>query len=205
MTDRSVHHRRWRLHVGLVTSALAVAVTQQPASLSAVPSQDVGPDVRVTSIGPPPPVGSLRNLWLRSPVIIVGRVVRSSEPRVVGSTVSRVQSLVVSEVVKGGDLLLSASSSVDVVIFGGTATVNGVEYRTNYPVPPMATGEEALLFLTPHGSEYAVSAGDYGLFRAKGNANREVVLNERQARMTDMRGRGRTTLDDLVAELRGIR
>lgn len=127
----------------------------------------------------------------------------TSTPRVIGSIVSRVQSVSVSDVIRGASPTPGGAGTVDVVVFGGTATVDGVEYRTNYPVSPMTVGEEVLIFLTPRGAEYRVSGGAYGLFRI--DTDRQVVFNERQQALTSRRGPGRTTLDDLISELRSFR
>jgi len=179
--------------VGAVLSAPALsAATQNPTG-----------DVRFTNIGPPPPVSSLRSLWLQSPVVIVGRVVSTSAPRVVGSIVSRVQTLSVSDVIKGTSPTLGGAGIVEVVMFGGTAILDGVEYRTNYPVAPMTAREEVLIFLMPRGTEYHVSGGAYGLFRI--DADRGVIFNERQQSLTSWSGPGRRTIEHLIAELRAFR
>lgn len=158
-------------------------------------------------IGPPPPLSSLQQLWDRTPVVVVATVQNTLPPHLErGQIVVRFQIFEVNAVLKDKDQLLTAKRSIRVKQYGGTAVVDGREFRTNFIADPLADGTQAILFLTPleGGAAFEVPYGATGTFPIDKNAN-TVPIHQTARRLPEFSGRRDVAKDELIALLRNLK
>ena len=89
---------------------------------------------------------------------------------------------------------------------GGKLVVDGQRYETNFPVEPLAVGDEAILFLAPAPDRvsFDVVSGPAGLYRVADKTTGALSVSQASARMSDFRGRRQVGQPELVQHLRAL-
>jgi hypothetical protein len=140
-------------------------------------------------------------------VILVGAVEQSLPPFVERDrVVVRLLVVRVQEIIKGSSKSAGENRTVKVKQYGGTLSVAGREFVTNYPVEPLKPGDEVILFLTlaTDGATFEVANGPLGTYRIADKANGIVAVGQSQARMSEFAGRRQISKADLVGQLRAL-
>jgi hypothetical protein len=164
---------------------------------------------RVT-IGDAPPVpGTIDAVWRDVSAVVYGRVTKALPPRVGGSaqhpTVSRPYEVNVIELIKP-DPQQPIGSTIELVIFGGTAEVNGKLISSESAVRPLLKEDAAVLFLKRRAepNSYVLAYGPSAILKIDSQRGTAVIPNGMRAfpLFSDNTVLG---LPDLLNKLRTVR
>lgn len=165
------------------------------------------PQPTVAYIGLSLPVTSLRELWDKTPIVVVGAVQNTLPPQVERDLVMRLQIFDIKEVLKDDLGVLTGSRRVTVKLYGGTVTVAGRDFITTFPVLPPDIGGEAILFLSPiDGTKtFEIPHGAEGFFPLKEHTTDIFSVGTASSRLPEFSGRREIGKGELIARLRNFR
>ena len=184
-------------------SLLALLLLSVPVVMMIGVTTQEKPSV-MTVIGPPPPVGDLRELAAKTPIIVFAVVQHTLPPEVDrGQDVIHIQLFTIKEVVKDEGDLLKGRTTIQVKQYGDTAKIGERVVMTKHPIEPLKQGEAALLFLSPVDTNtFHIPYGSMGSFTLSREDPQVFEVAAAAQRLPELGGRHRVGKAELIGMLR---
>lgn len=164
-----------------------------------------GRPAHISIIGPPAPVGSLRELWTKTPVVVLATALEVGPSELHNKTVVKFQFFDVDEVLKDEDGVLK-NHRIRVIHEGGTGTFAGEVYETRgSDGPPPKGGQQVVLFLSRGKSGFfAVPFGPGGTYPVTDKVTDAITLSLTAQKFPEFSGRREINKNDFLTLLHDL-